>query len=291
MEIKWIKTFIVAAKYENLRKTSEELYLTQPAVTKHIQRLEERLQIQLFEREGKKIRLSVAGSKYLPHAKALLTQYENGQAAFESWKHGFEQKLKIAVAPQIASSILPEILSEFMSAFPQIEVHINVINSYEIAKEIGNGNADIGLTRVHSLVGNIESEIVLEEPVVLVAPYTKEDETEEDVLTKYRLITYNHPVYWDDLIHQIHQHYAFTKTFKVNQIEVTKRFIEQRIGASFLPYSMIQKELQYETVKIISAHKLVLPTSQTYVLTKVKTDEVMAFIRFIKEKVKEQKSG
>lgn len=288
MEIKWIKTFIVAAQYENLRKTSEELFLTQPAVTKHIQRLEERLQIQLFEREGKKIRLSAAGGKYLPHAKALLTQYETGLAAFESWKHGYEQKVQIAVAPQIASSILPEILSEFMSAFPKIDVHINVINSYEVAKEVGNGNADIGLTRVHSLVDNIESEIVLEEPVVLVAPYTKDEETEEDILAKYRLITYNHPVYWDDLIHQIHQHYAFTKTFKVNQIEVTKRFIEQGLGASYLPYSMIQKELQYQMVKIISAKKIVSPISQTYVLTKVKTDEVTAFVRFLKEKLKER---
>ncbi|GAA3317080.1 hypothetical protein GCM10020331_014880 [Ectobacillus funiculus] len=49
------KTFIVAAKYENFRKTSEELFLTQPAVTKHIKRLEEELHVELFERTKKKI--------------------------------------------------------------------------------------------------------------------------------------------------------------------------------------------------------------------------------------------
>ena len=43
MDIKWMKTFIVAAKYENFRKASEELFLTQPAITKHIKRLEENL--------------------------------------------------------------------------------------------------------------------------------------------------------------------------------------------------------------------------------------------------------
>ena len=53
MDIKWMKTFIVAAKYENFRKASEELFLTQPAITKHIKRLEEHLNIQLFERNGK----------------------------------------------------------------------------------------------------------------------------------------------------------------------------------------------------------------------------------------------
>lgn len=53
MEIKWLKTFVVAAKYENLRKASEELYVTQPAVTKHIKRLENELHVELFERKGR----------------------------------------------------------------------------------------------------------------------------------------------------------------------------------------------------------------------------------------------
>ena len=64
-----MKTFIVAAKYENFRKASEELFLTQPAITKHIKRLEEHLNIQLFGRNGKAIALTSAGYHFLPHAK------------------------------------------------------------------------------------------------------------------------------------------------------------------------------------------------------------------------------
>lgn len=71
MDIKWIKIFIVAAKYENFRKTSEELFLTQPAITKHIKRLEEHLHIQLFDRNGKSITLTSAGYHFLPHAKEI----------------------------------------------------------------------------------------------------------------------------------------------------------------------------------------------------------------------------
>ena len=69
MDIKWIKTFIVAAKYENFRKASEELFLTQPAITKHIKRLEENLNIQLFKRNGKSITLTSAGSSFSPTCK------------------------------------------------------------------------------------------------------------------------------------------------------------------------------------------------------------------------------
>ncbi|GGP11760.1 LysR family transcriptional regulator [Oceanobacillus neutriphilus] len=66
MDIRWLKTFVVAAEFENLRKASEELYLTQPAISKHIKRLEEHLQIGLFERSGKKVILTDAGHYFLP---------------------------------------------------------------------------------------------------------------------------------------------------------------------------------------------------------------------------------
>ena len=285
MEMKWFRTFIIAAKYENLRKASEELYLTQPAVTKHIQKLEERLKTQLFIRDGKTVRLSVAGHKYLPHAKAMLAEYEKGMVAFDSWKQGYDQKLSIAVAPQIASSILPPIVSHFMNAYPKIEVLINVVNSYEVWNEVRLGMADIGLTSIFTPLDTIESEIVLQEPVVLVAPYEEEEEQESHILSKYRLITHNHPVYWDDLLIEIYKFYAEIKTFKINQIEVTKRFIEQKLGVSYLPYSMIKKEFQQNVVKIVTPDKISSPIFETYLCTKVKTEEVLAFIHFFKNEL------
>jgi len=78
MDIRWLKTYILAAKYENLRIASEELFLTQPAVSKHIKRLEEHLNIQLFERKGKSISLNAAGNAFLPYAKEVVSSYERG---------------------------------------------------------------------------------------------------------------------------------------------------------------------------------------------------------------------
>lgn len=69
VDIKWLKTFVVAAGFENFRKASEELYLTQPAISKHIKRLEEHLQIDLFERSGKKVILTDAGHHFLPFCR------------------------------------------------------------------------------------------------------------------------------------------------------------------------------------------------------------------------------
>ncbi|WP_028391491.1 LysR family transcriptional regulator [Bacillus cihuensis] len=284
MEIKWLKTFIIAAKYENFRKTSEELFLTQPAITKHIKRLEENLNIELFDRNGKIISLTSAGLHYLPYAREIVEKYEKGLADFESWKQGYNHKLVIATAPQIASSVLPAILRRFMDENPNIEVFINVLKSYEIGEEISVGRADLGLTRIKPIQTNIQSHIVHEEPVILVGPNEDKVKLEDEkiLFEKYRVITHNHPDYWRNLLNEIKRLYPTVRTMQVNQIEITKQFIEQGLGISYLPFTMVRDELRMNKLIQIKSEHIHLPTSSTYVLTKVETNEANKFIRFFK---------
>jgi LysR family transcriptional regulator, repressor for citA len=284
MDIKWVRTFIISAKYENFREASEELFLTQPAVTKHIKRLEESLNILLFERIGNRVALTPAGHKYLFLARELISNYDDGMIDFESWKQGYNRKLVIAVAPQIASSFLPALLRQFIDEHPNIEVIINVLSSYEIGKEISVGSADVGLSRILPVQTTIKTETVHTESVRLVGP-NEASLDEQAVLQKYRLITHNHPDYWDDLLYEIKRHYPTVKTMKVNQVEVTKRFIEAGLGVSFLPLTVVKEEIGLNKLVEIKTDKITPPTSSTYLLTKVETEEVLAFAKFLKSTI------
>jgi len=284
MDIKWVRTFIISAKYENFREASEELFLTQPAVTKHIKRLEESLNILLFERIGNRVALTPAGHKYLFLARELISNYDDGMIDFESWKQGYNRKLVIAVAPQIASSFLPALLRQFIDEHPNIEVIINVLSSYEIGKEISVGSADVGLSRILPVQTTIKTETVHTESVRLVGPNVHSLD-EPTVLQKYRLITHNHPDYWDDLLYEIKRHYPTVKTMKVNQVEVTKRFIEAGLGVSFLPLTVVKEEIGLNKLVEIKTDKITPPTSSTYLLTKVETEEVLAFAKFLKSTI------
>lgn len=287
MDIKWIKTFIMTAKYENFRKASEELFLTQPAVTKHIQRLEGRLNVQLFERIGNKVALTPAGHHFLPFAREMITKYEHGLDEFEAWKQGYNRKLVIAAAPQIASSFLPSLLRHFIDKNPEIEVIINVLQSYDIGEEISVGRADIGLTRILPFQTNIKTHTIHKESVILVGPNECKNAAlpldEQSILRKYRLITHNHPDYWENLLMDVKRYYPTVRTMKVNQVEVTKRFIEAGLGVSYLPFTVIKDELAMNKLIEIKPDKITPPTSSTYVLTKVETDEVSNFINFLRD--------
>ncbi|GAE29957.1 transcriptional regulator [Halalkalibacter hemicellulosilyticusJCM 9152] len=283
LDIKWLKTFIICAKLENFRKASEELFLTQPAVTKQIKRLEEHLNSQLFDRIGKNVILTQAGYKFLPYAKEFVATYERGMERFESWKQGYRRKLTIATAPQIASSFLPSLLRAFVDENPDMEVTIDVIKSYEIGEAISSGRADLGLSKVMPLQANIEVEAFAEERVILVGSTRHTGVmAESEALTTYRLITHNHPDYWDFLLNDIKRHYPQVRTMEVNQIEVTKKFIENGLGVSYLPYSMVEEEIAKNHLLEIKSEKVSTPTSATYILTRVATNEVSHFMEFLK---------
>lgn len=285
MEINWLKTFIIAAQTENFRKTSEELFLTQPAVTKHIQRLEEHLQIQLFQRNGKKVNLTPAGYRFLKHAQKIVLAYNEGMKDFQSWKQGYSQKLMIAVAPQIAASVLPSLLRNFIKQYPTIEVIINIVKSFDIGEEVYAGRADVGLSRIKPIQSNLNCNTIHEENVILVAPNPGVNETasycEKNMLEKFRLITHNHPEYWDSLLVEVKKHYPTVQTMEVTQVEVTKRFIEEGFGISYLPFTMVKKEIQEQRMIEVPQDQVVSPKSSTYLVTKIDTEEVILFSEFI----------
>ncbi|MED3561324.1 LysR family transcriptional regulator [Bacillus xiapuensis] len=293
MDIKWLKTFVIAARHENFRKASEELFLTQPAVTKHIKRLEEYLHISLFERRGKNVSLTPAGTKFLPSAIKILKRYEEEMEEFEGWKQGYNRKLKIAVAPQIAASILPSFLSIFIEQHPNIEVIINVVRSFEIGEEISSGKADIGLSRMKPVQTDLSSEVIHRDPVILAAPNLKDKErhkshiNEENVLKQYRLLTDNHPAYWDSLLAEVKRYYPRVRTIPVTQMEITKRFIEIGLGVSYLPLSIVHEELKNRKIFEIKPDKIVPPVSLTYVIAKLETPEAKEFISSLKKWLKE----
>jgi LysR family transcriptional repressor of citA len=163
-------------------------------------------------------------------------------------------------------------------------VIINVLNSYDIGKEVSAGSADLGLSRIQPVQTNLRTETVHDESVRLVGP-NESSLDEQTVLQKYRLITHNHPDYWDDLLHEIKRHYPTVKTMKVNQVEVTKRFIEAGLGVSFLPLTVVKEEIGLNKLVEITPDKIIPPTSFTYLLTKVETEEVLAFAEFLKSTI------
>lgn len=287
MDFKWIKSFVTAAEYQNFRQAAERLYLAQPTISVHIQHMEEWIGSPLFERSGRNVVLTPAGKRFLPYAQQLLKTYEKGIHDLTSWQQGYDRNLSIAVSPLIASSVLPSILRRFVEKYPHIEVEIQVQESKDITKNVFDGEVDLGLSRLSRAVAGMQAIPLYQDPVILVSAHDGGDAEgsppldPEQLLEQNLILTHNHPEYWDDLLTQLRVGYPRIRTMIVSQVHVTKRFIEEGLGISFLPRSTVTRELLEGRMLEVDFPSHKLPQAATYWIQKHETEEVAAFKEFL----------
>jgi len=287
MDLKWIRTFITAAKYENFRKTSEELFISQPTVTVQIKLLEEEIGSTLFQRDGRKVNLTEDGRRFLPYAQKLLGIYESGMSDLNRFRQGFNQKLTLSISPLIAETIMPFVLKRYMTLHPEIEINVQVADSEFIADAVLNGDVDLGLSNQHIKNSDLICRPLYDDPVVLIVPHDgKDSETAppldaEELLQKNYLITHNHPEYWDQLLRSVRAVVPELRTMAVSQVNVTKRFIIEGLGISFLPSSTVRRELLEGRLLEAPCPFINMPVSKTYAILKYEHPKEMHFLEFL----------
>ncbi|MGC5325261.1 LysR family transcriptional regulator [Brevibacillus sp. SYSU BS000544] len=279
MDLKFLQTFIVAATVENFHQTAEMLFIAQPTVTQHIRTLEKELGIKLFERVGKRVKLTPAGRRYLPQAKALIEEWQKGMEDLQAWRQGYHECLQLAVSPIIARTSLPHLIHRFTRKYPEVDVSIRIAESEDIGPMVQNGKADIGLSRLIPGEFQLDTYLITEDPVVLAVPLNGGDmegpipDWEEELQSK-RLLTYNHPGYWDELLLSLRQRGLSIRTMVVSEVDITKKFIEEGLGVSFLPRSSVSRELFENRFIEIATPGLILPIAASYlVLPKIAPSE------------------
>lgn len=289
MDIRWLRTFIAAAEFENFRQTAESLYMAQPTVTVHMKHLEKEIGARLFRRSGRNIILTGAGRRFLPHARKILSCYDDSTHDLSTWHQGYKRSLTIAVSPLLAASVLPYIVRQFIERHQDVEVIVQIKESEEISKMVEKGEADLGLARMKPRQTTLYARKIEEEAVICVAPHDGGDLESSppidihDLFETQTLFTYNHPEYWDGLLTAIRFKHQRIRTMIVTQVHVTKKFIEEGLGFSFLPKSALRRELIEGRLLEVETPGLGLPTASTYVVTGHDTEETELFQAFLKE--------
>lgn len=287
MEFHWLTTFITAAECGNFRRTAEILYISQPSVTVHIKQLEQELGIQLFDRDGKRVKLTEAGRRYLVHAKKLIEVYQGGLEDIQSYSQGYSTTFSIAISPLIADTILPYVLKSYTKKHPEVEISVKIIESEGIEQAVLKEEVDIGLSCLNSIHPELISKLLYNDRVILVAPHDGRDSEsappldEEEILTSNYLLTHNHPGYWNGLCHSVKSKYPSVKMMKVSQVHITKRFIVEGLGVSFLPTSTVRRELLEGRLLEVNCHSIHLPEADTYAIMKYDHTKQKEFLEFI----------
>src|SRR5215467_4749362 len=145
VEFSELRAFVVLAGELHFRKASERLFLSQPALTKKIQRLEEKLNGALFVRSRRKVALTDAGKSLLPKATKLLQDAEDALRETRSAIEGRAGTLRIGFGIASVSDILPRTTLRFRKLFPNVELQLREMPSPSQVASLLESRLDAGI--------------------------------------------------------------------------------------------------------------------------------------------------
>ncbi|WP_392455327.1 LysR family transcriptional regulator [Chryseomicrobium aureum] len=290
MDINWIKTFCISAETLNFRKTSELLHMSQPNVTVHIRKLEESLGVALFTRKQNRVHLTPEGLLFYKNSKVLLDNFTHTVQSVQALAQGFRKKWTLAISPLLAETILPSLVRQFLNDHPDVEFQIRVEESTDIEKLVESGEVDFGLSAMPPTNRKLVVHTLFSEDVVFVRSIDSYDEESgppldaEEILTSETLFTHHHPVIWEDLTIRLRHAVPGIRAIKVSQASITKRLVQDGLGVSFLPHSIVRRELLEGRLVTIPFPLFDLPKVSTYAVVQEEGELEQAFLKAIQNR-------
>lgn len=163
-----LKVFQSVAKNLSFTKASQELFISQPAITKHIQELETCYQTRLFERQGNKIILTDAGRLLLEHCERIMDDYKRLEYEMHLLHNEYIGELKLGASTTIAQYVVPPMLGRFISKFPQVNLSLLNGNSREIEIALQEHRIELGLVEGILRLPNLKYTSFMEDELVAV---------------------------------------------------------------------------------------------------------------------------
>ncbi|MEE9138138.1 MAG: selenium metabolism-associated LysR family transcriptional regulator [candidate division NC10 bacterium] len=171
MNLSQLKAFLAVAQDGSFSRAAEKLYLTQPAVSKQIQALEEALGMRLFDRVGRSILLTEAGNILRDHAHIVFQTLEEARETINQLRGLQRGHLRISAASTIGTYMLPQPLGELKAQFPGIEISLAITNKARVVQQVLNHEVELGFVGPPVEPAELErEEYLLDELVLILAP-------------------------------------------------------------------------------------------------------------------------
>lgn len=168
MELRHLHYFKAVAEELNYRKAAERLFISQPGLSRQIKQLEEMVGVQLFDRDKKRVNLTVSGSFLKEEVDFLLNHLDLTLSQLKLINEGKIGELRIGFLGSAANRVLPDLLSKLTTAQPLIDVNLEELNNSLQVEMIQKDKLDLGFVRLASVPQGLEMRSVLRDTFSLV---------------------------------------------------------------------------------------------------------------------------
>ena len=166
MTITQLKYVLAVAEHQNFTKAVEKTFVTQPTLSMQIQKLEEELDILIFDRSKKPIELTTVGKKIVSQAKNIVNESERMQDVVDQEKGFIGGDFRLGIIPTVIPTLLPMFLKNFTSKYPKVHLKIEELSTEEIIHKMLDGHLDAAIAATPLQQEKIKERALYYEPFV-----------------------------------------------------------------------------------------------------------------------------
>ena len=148
MEIRQLVQFVMVAELKNFRRAAERLHMAQPPLSQAIRRLEQDLNVRLFDRTSRVVKLTAAGEVFLADAKRILVQLDSAMLATRQIAQGRSGRLNVGLTVPWAYEVVVPLLQTFRDQNSNVLLSLGEVHSSEQVEALGKGTLDVGFVRL-----------------------------------------------------------------------------------------------------------------------------------------------
>ncbi|WP_027136985.1 LysR family transcriptional regulator [Gaetbulibacter saemankumensis] len=188
MTITQLYYVLAVAEQQNFTKAAEKCFVTQPTLSMQIQKLEDELEVQIFDRSKKPIELTEVGNKIVNQARNIVNESYRIQDIVDQQKGYIGGEFKLGIIPTIMPTLLPMFLKTFIKKHPKVKLKIEELTTEEIITRIKDGHLDAAIAATPLEDDAIKERVLYFEPFVNYIPkghrlhsYKKIDTSDLDI--------------------------------------------------------------------------------------------------------------
>lgn len=251
-----LRAFVAVAQRKSFRAAADALFISPPALSRRIERLETALETRLLERTTRRVALTPSGQMFLEHASAVLDSLE---AAFQRVTGSAAARkglVTVATIPSAAERILPDALVEFATRFPDVRIRVVDEGAQAVLAQVIGATADFGLNFIGAQEPGIDFQPLRRDGYVLVVPRDHPLARRRSVawkeLANERMIavsrTSGNRLLIDNVMARMkHRPEAF---HEVSHVATLIRLVEAGLGIGVAPSMSLEPAARQEVVRV-----------------------------------------
>lgn len=283
MDLHTLATFLKVAEHLNITRAAEELFLSQPAVTKQIKALEAELGTELLVRGSRSLSLSPAGVLVLPMLKQVIELLSQARDTARESSNPGRGHLVLAAGTAIMSYVLPEVLAALKLAYPEAEVTVLSGKTTEVVRLVDDGTAHVGLVTSEVSHKTLTVEPLFWDPLgIVAAPGSRRAELLRDLAREPWLLFARGTGFrtFIDSVFAV-EGIAPRVVMELESVEALKEMAAIGLGYTIVPLKAVKEQLLADRLIEIPVHTKVRLARHNSLVYRPETSMVLAqeFIR------------